>query len=225
MITAVAVMAAISAQSAIIMDATTLNGSFENGWGTGTTRDFNDVGGVANWFNIGSGGQTATCAADTLAALPATGYNAVVADYNLSGAVLHSANTGYAIQSGDSFNISFDWRDASGWEANDQIRVAVVAYDNDSATTGTQVMRMWVSDKVTTAATWESVSGTTAVVDQAVVGRTLFIQAYGVNGGAGTGDFARVDNIVVEQIPEPATLGLVVAFGGGILFIRRKFML
>lgn len=29
--------------------------------------------------------------------------------------------------------------------------------------------------------------------------------------------------VVIEQIPEPATLGMVALFGGGILFIRRKF--
>ncbi|MDF7824813.1 PEP-CTERM sorting domain-containing protein [Pontiellaceae bacterium B12227] len=34
-----------------------------------------------------------------------------------------------------------------------------------------------------------------------------------------------VDNFFVQTIPEPATLGLIAAFGGGILFIRRRFML
>ncbi|VGO22445.1 PEP-CTERM sorting domain-containing protein [Pontiella sulfatireligans] len=34
-----------------------------------------------------------------------------------------------------------------------------------------------------------------------------------------------VDNIVLETIPEPATLGLIAAFGGGIMFIRRRFMM
>lgn len=36
---------------------------------------------------------------------------------------------------------------------------------------------------------------------------------------------AWVDNLVVTQIPEPATLGLLVTVSGGILFIRRKFMI
>ena len=34
-----------------------------------------------------------------------------------------------------------------------------------------------------------------------------------------------VDNLVVQTIPEPATLGLFAAFGGTALFIRRKFMI
>jgi hypothetical protein len=34
-----------------------------------------------------------------------------------------------------------------------------------------------------------------------------------------------VDNIAFATVPEPATLGLVMAFGTGILFIRRKLMM
>ena len=46
--------------------------------------------------------------------------------------------------------------------------------------------------------------------------------------GANTGTFAEnftVSGDTLTVIPEPATLGLVMAFGGGILFIRRKLMM
>lgn len=33
------------------------------------------------------------------------------------------------------------------------------------------------------------------------------------------------DNIALTTIPEPATLGLVTAFGGAVLFLRRKFII
>lgn len=36
------------------------------------------------------------------------------------------------------------------------------------------------------------------------------------------GGRASITGVIIEQIPEPATLGLVVAFGGATLFIRRK---
>ncbi|VGO23557.1 PEP-CTERM sorting domain-containing protein [Pontiella sulfatireligans] len=36
---------------------------------------------------------------------------------------------------------------------------------------------------------------------------------------------ASVTGMTFEVIPEPATLGLISAFGGGILFIRRRFMM
>jgi len=40
------------------------------------------------------------------------------------------------------------------------------------------------------------------------------------------GTYLDLDTITIETvIPEPATLGLVAAFGGGILFIRRRFLI
>lgn len=39
------------------------------------------------------------------------------------------------------------------------------------------------------------------------------------------GGRASFTGVIIEQIPEPATLGMVAVFGGGILFIRRKLML
>lgn len=46
----------------------------------------------------------------------------------------------------------------------------------------------------------------------------------------GSGDFTfQVDNYIngfqLQAVPEPATLGLVGAFGAGILFVRRRFMI
>jgi hypothetical protein len=44
--------------------------------------------------------------------------------------------------------------------------------------------------------------------------------------GANYSNAMAIDQVVVEGvIPEPATLGLVAVFGGGILFIRRRLML
>jgi hypothetical protein len=49
------------------------------------------------------------------------------------------------------------------------------------------------------------------------------------NGTRGNGsnrsEQGMFDDITMTAIPEPATLGLVAAFGGGILFIRRRFMI
>ena len=40
-----------------------------------------------------------------------------------------------------------------------------------------------------------------------------------------TGTKVKVDNLAVTVIPEPATLGMIVASAGGLLVIRRRFML
>ncbi|MCB1069146.1 MAG: PEP-CTERM sorting domain-containing protein [Verrucomicrobia bacterium] len=217
-VTALVCMSAAAIRADIIMDATNLNGAFDTSATGSGARTFDQT---PNWYNIGTGNQTATAVNDTLSAAPASGWNAVISDNGLGGAVVHSVNTGYTLQLGDYFNISYDWRDAAGWEANDQVRVAVAAYDNDNAVTGTEIWREWVLDKVTTAATWESVSGQTAAVSASAAGRTLFIQTYGINGGLGSGDFARVDNIVVAVVPEPGTLALF-SLGLVVLAVIRK---
>lgn len=47
-----------------------------------------------------------------------------------------------------------------------------------------------------------------------------------MNGGGTAGDKMLIDNYVTRDdayaIPEPGTLGLIAAFGGGLLFIRRR---
>lgn len=52
-------------------------------------------------------------------------------------------------------------------------------------------------------------------------GLTLF----GVDNGANGSNAAYLDNASLTVIPEPATIGLFAAFGGGVLFIRRRFMM
>jgi hypothetical protein len=42
---------------------------------------------------------------------------------------------------------------------------------------------------------------------------------------ASGGIFVGLNGFDLQAVPEPATLGLVAAFGGGILFIRRRFMI
>ncbi len=42
----------------------------------------------------------------------------------------------------------------------------------------------------------------------------------------GQGDsYMQLDTVTIEVIPEPATLGMITAVGGGILFIRRRFLI
>lgn len=47
----------------------------------------------------------------------------------------------------------------------------------------------------------------------------------GRRGGSTRSEQGMFDDITLTAIPEPATLGMVAAFGGGILFIRRRFMM
>jgi hypothetical protein len=47
----------------------------------------------------------------------------------------------------------------------------------------------------------------------------------GTRGGSSRSEQGMFDDITLTAIPEPATLGMVAVFGGGILFIRRRFMI
>lgn len=52
---------------------------------------------------------------------------------------------------------------------------------------------------------------------------TFRLSFAGGNGSSGQNTY--LDNVGISAVPEPATLGLVALFGGGLLFIRRRFMI
>ena len=56
-------------------------------------------------------------------------------------------------------------------------------------------------------------------------GSTLTIDAYGYDNTGSANARGSIAGVIVEQIPEPATLGMIAAFGGGLLAIRRKLMM
>ena len=68
--------------------------------------------------------------------------------------------------------------------------------------------------------TWSNVTATFTSGESVVAGDLeIVLQSYGTQ--------VNYDNVSLDAtiIPEPATLGLVAAFGGTILFIRRTFMI
>lgn len=219
-----AMASAASVHATLIIGGTVKNGNFEAGFGPTTgQRTFEQVN---TWWNAGTGGQSTYGANDNLGdGILSTGYNAIVNDNGLDGNAIHSANTGYFIQSGDYFQVAFNWRDASGWENGDVIQFRLMATDNNALNGNIVWSQLLTANPRTSVGTWESASLIGSAVGAAAVGRNLFVQFYGVTGQFGTeGDFARVDNVVVQAIPEPATLGLLTGLGGSILFLRRIFL-
>jgi hypothetical protein len=59
-----------------------------------------------------------------------------------------------------------------------------------------------------------STSATLRFIDQGLV----------TDATSSAGGDQLIDSVSITAIPEPATLGLITAFGGGILFIRRRLM-
>lgn len=211
-------LASLSAQNIVT------NGDFETGTGTA----FNVT---PPWYNRGVGLNQTSAARSNNNNLGASTFNAVINDrYDTVtpafGTVAHSQNTGYTIQSGDYFAVSYDWRDAADWQqARDFVRVVLFATTNN-ALGGPIAWSVTLDSPLSTlVTTWESVSTQTTVVNEAAVGRPLFINFFGVdNGGlSATTGFARVDNVTVMPIPEPQTTALAIGLATlGFVFLRRR---
>lgn len=76
-------------------------------------------------------------------------------------------------------------------------------------------------------ATWQTLtrSGTIAYVDGTDANILFVSNTQSTSGELGTPPRYYLDNISVTVIPEPATMGLLAFFGGGVLFVRRRFMM
>jgi len=71
-------------------------------------------------------------------------------------------------------------------------------------------------------------NGTTVFVDFEYDGTgdiAMVFEAKATGGPLNFTQYTTTDNMSLEVIPEPATLGLVAAFGGAVIFIRRRVMI
>ncbi|MEI6894971.1 MAG: DNRLRE domain-containing protein [Colwellia sp.] len=98
------------------------------------------------------------------------------------------------------------------------------AFDNSSQTLNAEDVQVLIADILNTSPTVSDISvDFTSVVRGWVDGTydnhglAIFING---NGSQGAG----FDNLTLEVIPEPSTLGLMGIMGGGLLLIRRKLM-
>lgn len=194
----------------IIMDSSTLNGSFETNtlWvnsfaETGTTGEHAYE---TNWSSDGSRSIR----------IRSTG----VAQNTGS-----AQNTGFVVSGTDSFDLSFDWNARANWTTDDAIAYSLfTTSDNTSAGTITTIAQGSVSGFPSNTAVTIPASFTgIGTVAGASVGQQLWIEfAYDVSSYSGSGDRnARLDNVVLTVVPEPGSLALM-ALGGMCLMRRRR---
>lgn len=89
------------------------------------------------------------------------------------------------------------------------------------------LVQIWSSDDRYNASQNEVVDGVSLSTQdgQYVIG-TFEADATGAQSIAFTGTTSGIINAIqVRAIPEPATIGMIAMFGGGMLFIRRRFMI
>ena len=142
---------------------------------------------------------------------------------DVSGGVL---NTGYAVQSGDVFTLSYAFDPLAGWAAEEGLDV--ILFTSDDNTIGGAKTLLWSSLSQHNAAgdlTYYNYDTSAITIDggSAHVGQSLFIEFNGTTT-AGNIDafngFARVDDVQLSVVPEPATMSLLAI--GGIALIRRR---
>ncbi len=141
-------------------------------------------------------------------------YSAFLADGN--GAMNIST---YVIQSGDEFDLSFyakSWSlAANGWGADGPADLTVSLFWGSDPANVIGSINTGVMINSNDPADYSLYQNVIAATP-ASVGQTLGVVA------TSAGFFSNFDEVSINVIPEPATIGLIGVFGAGLLFFRRK---
>jgi len=211
-----------------IIDSSTLNGSFESGsdgaidlWEPAFNSNREER--ISN--NSSAGTYSAVIGNTTLEVIQ-PGETAPLAEPILNGLAL---NTGYTVVSGETYDLSFDWIPLFLWDDDDQIDFRLFT-TSDNTTSGT-VSEIYVS-AVTGHAQGDGYQtdldltgiGTVQAAD---IGQDLWIEFWSSTAAGvedvSTGEFARVDDVRLTAVPEPATYALLGGFFAlGCVLLRRR---
>jgi len=131
-------------------------------------------------------------------------------------------DTGHTLALGDQFNASYWWRDAWNWVDNTDRMNMVLFYTADDTIGGTRTVLTNFTSVISTqnnSYQQETFGLTAALTDQNADGKKLFVAFSPI---ANDNHWARVDGVYLEVVPEPATLGMILLMGGGLIFARRR---
>ncbi|MCF7973914.1 MAG: discoidin domain-containing protein [Phycisphaerae bacterium] len=181
------------ASAVLLIGGDILNGNF-NSLVSESTVDAQPYDNVVGWYNIAPSGNQTTQA--TRANLGFDGSrNAVLA----GGTHRYSAmDTGHTISAGESFDVGYVWRDASGWDdAVDEV-VVILFVTDDNTITGTRTdLVQDLSGLSTQDSTYEEVDHDGIYEATAAdAGKILFVM-FAANTTT-TSRFARLDNFTLE---------------------------
>lgn len=205
--------------AATIIDSATLNGSFENGSGSGAGST------ITGWTTTTDAGATLQRINNNASV---GSYSAVIGRADVTGNPTNlSINTGYTIASNDAFRLTFDSKGALYAEASDQISWSLY-YTSDDQPTGT-IITLFSGFKTLTGATGDATTSpfsafdfTSANVDPSAIGKKLYL-SFTPGTGFTANEFSRIDNVVLTTVPEPGAPSLIaLAFSTAFLMRKRR---
>lgn len=209
-IAALAFAATPAIHAAVIIDTTTLNGSFENGSGSGAGST------IDSWVPFGPGSSIQRI---SNTATHGT-YSAVVGGFSVNLAV----NTGYTLAANDTLTLSFQAKGMLNSDDGDNIAWRLF-YTTDNTLTGTATTIAGADYSLPggAAGSYTTFNLTTpGLTDPGAVGKTLFL-SFGAGTGLATDEFARVDNVsLLANVPEPTTALLFIPAAAGYLLRRNR---
>ncbi|MEM7790757.1 MAG: hypothetical protein AAF546_05090 [Verrucomicrobiota bacterium] len=201
----------------IIVGGDTLNGNFASFDGPvsspGNRISFETLN---EWQNIGVGLAQSAVASRTDLSFDGS-RNAVIAEQSNR---IFGLDTGYTIIEGETFSLSYVWRDAFQWsDSSDQIVINLFTTDNDAITGNRTILSSQFSGVSTQNNTYETVDQSLfyTASDQDA-GKILFVEITTSDGNGAANGFARLDNFqLTSQVPEFSHFGFASAL---IAFIR-----
>lgn len=172
-----------------------LNGDFNAGGGSGA-QTFDQT---SSWQNIGSANGALNATQTSLAANGTR--NGIIAE---TATRVFGQDTNHTLTSGEIFQATYQWRDASGWnDVGDKIRISLFT-TSDNTLTGTQtIIQSLDSELSTTDSTYQTEIALFNPIPASANGKRLFVSLNSAQPGSG---FARLDDFSLDR----GTLG-----GGG----------
>ena len=172
-----------------LVNATLLNGSFENG--TGQTV-------VTDWQTGLGSGETQRLANNAFHG----SWSLVIGQSSGAPNLAASVNTNYTVSLGDSFNLAFKWLPKSQWDAADQIRWRLFTTSDDTSSGVVSEISSGTVSGFSNGAAYqtETLTGITGVM-AAHEGRKLWLQF--LRGNSSTNEFARVDQVELSVVTDP----------------------
>jgi len=153
-----------------------------------------------------------------------TSANAVIGTNSSGDPLDFGLSTGYTLSEGDTFDISYMWRDAANWDDGSDLVTLELFYTDDNTLTGSRTNVFSLTSALSQSPNAWQTESANGVAGNNLTGidslnKTLFIA---VTTNTDNSEFARFDNVYIQAIPVPepsvgacivASLGFMLTFG------------